>query len=74
MIIDRFYWPLVKKHCREYLTSSRYIGGVKALELNLSSFDAPEELLIVNQSKQSTEVLMFDKQIVFKTYSKAKEK
>jgi hypothetical protein len=44
------------------------------LELNLSSFDAPEELLIVNQSKQSTEVLMFDKQIVFKTYSKAKEK
>ena len=74
MIIERFYRPLVKKHCCEYLSSTWYIGGVKALELNLASFDAPEELLIVNQSKQSTEVLMFDKQIVFKTYSKAKEK
>ncbi|MFA7717555.1 MAG: hypothetical protein WC875_02475 [Candidatus Absconditabacterales bacterium] len=74
VIIERFYWPLVRKHCRDFLNSSWYIGGVKALELNLSSFDAPEELLIVNQSKQSTEVLMFDKQIVFKTYSKAKEK
>jgi hypothetical protein len=47
---------------------------VKALELNLSSFDAPDELLICNQTKQATEVIMLEKQIVFKTYSKAKEK
>jgi hypothetical protein len=44
------------------------------LELNLSSFDAPEELLIVNATKQATEVVMLEKQIIFKTYSKAKEK
>ncbi|MCX6823465.1 MAG: hypothetical protein NTX91_05785 [candidate division SR1 bacterium] len=73
-IIDRFYRQLVKKHCREFLSSTRYIGGVKALELNLSSFDAPDELLICNQTKQATEVIMLQKQIVFKTYSKAKEK
>jgi len=72
--VDHFYWSLVKKHCREFLSSARYIGGVKALELNLSSFDAPDELLIVNQTKQATEVIMLEKQIVFKTYSKAKEK
>jgi len=42
------------------------------LELNLSSFDAPDELSIVNQYKQATEVVMFDKQIVFKTYAKNK--
>ncbi len=74
IIIDRFYWQLVKKHCREFLSSARYIGWVKALELNLSSFDAPDELLICNQTKQATEVIMLEKQIVFKTYSKAKEK
>jgi len=74
VIVDRFYWQLVKKHCRESLSSARYIWWVKALELNLSSFDAPDELLICNQTKQSTEVVMLEKQIVFKTYSKAKER
>ncbi len=73
-IVDTFYWPLVRKHCREFLSSARYIWWIKALELNVSSYDAPDELLIVNQHKQSTEVIMFDKQIVFKTYSKATER
>ncbi len=73
-ILDLFYWRLVKEHCNDFLTSRWYIGGVKALELSLSSFDVPEELLIVNQYKQSTEVIMLDKQIVFKTYSHAREK
>lgn len=73
-IIDHFYRKLVKKHCREFLSSTRYIWWVKALELNLSSLDAPDDLLIVNQTKQATEVIMLEKQIIFKTYSKAKEK
>ena len=73
VILERFYWPLVKKHCREFLSSARYIGGIKALELNLSAYEVPDELLIVNLQKQATEVIMFDKQVVFKTYSKAKE-
>ncbi|HMS91700.1 MAG TPA: hypothetical protein PKC87_05745, partial [Candidatus Absconditabacterales bacterium] len=71
-IIDLFYRTIVKKHCTDFLKGNRYIGGLKALELNLSSFDIPDELSIVNQYKQATEVIMFEKQIVFKTYSKNK--
>jgi len=67
-LLDMFYWNVVKKHCKQYLHSDRYIGGVKALELNISSFDAPDELLVVNRYKQSTEVVMFDKKIVYKKY------
>jgi hypothetical protein len=72
--LDRFYRSLVKKHCREFLSSPRYIGGVKALEFHLAAYDVPDDLLIVNQVKQSTEIVMYDKQIVFKTYSKTTEK
>lgn len=73
-LVDRFYRQLVKKHCQGFVSSARYIGSIKALELNLSSFDAPDEILIVNANKQATEIVMLDKQIIFKTYSKAKEK
>lgn len=71
-IITLFYWTIVKKHCNDFLKGNRYVWWLKALELNLSSFDIPEELSIVNQYKQSTEVIMFDKQVVFKTYAKNK--
>ena len=71
-IMDLFYRTIVKKHCSDFLKGNRYIWGLKALELNLSSFDIPEELSIVNNYKQATEVVMFDKQIVFKTYAKNK--
>lgn len=71
-IMDLFYWTIVKKHCTDFLKGNRYIWWLKALEFNLSSFDIPDELSIVNQYKQATEVVMFDKQIVFKTYSKNK--
>ncbi|EKD24915.1 MAG: hypothetical protein ACD_80C00145G0049 [uncultured bacterium (gcode 4)] len=71
-ILDLFYRTIVKKHCSDFLKGNRYIWWLKALELNLSSFDIPEELSIVNQYKQATEVIMFDKQIVFKTYAKNK--
>ena len=71
-IVDLFYRTIVKKHCTDFLKGNRYIWGLKALELNLSSFDVPDELTIVNHYKQATEVAMFDKQIVFKTYSKNK--
>jgi len=71
-ILQLFYRSMVKKHCSEYLKGHRYIGGIKALELNLASYDIPDELSLVNPYKQSTEVLMLDKQIVFRTYSKLK--
>jgi len=71
-IMDLFYRTIVKKHCTDFLKGNRYIWGLKALELNLASYDIPDELSIVNQYKQATEVVMFDKQIVFKTYAKNK--
>ena len=70
--MELFYRTIVKKHCTDFLKGNRYIGGLKALELNLASYDIPDELSIVNQYKQATEVVMFDKQIVFKTYAKNK--
>lgn len=38
------------------------------MELNISSFDPPEDLLVVNRYKQSSEIVVFDKKIVFKKY------
>ncbi len=73
-IIDLFYRTIVKKHCNDFLKGNWYIGGLKALELNLTSFDIPDELSIVNNYKQATEVVMFDKQVIFKTYSNSKNK
>lgn len=69
-ILEVFYRMMVKRHCNEYLTWHWYIGWIKALELNLNAYGIPEELSIVTAYKQSTEVLMLDKQIVFRTYSK----
>lgn len=71
-IVDLFYRTIVKKHCADFLKGNRYIWGIKALELNLASYDVPDDLSIVNQYKQATEVVMFDKQIIFKTYGKNK--
>lgn len=67
-LLEMFYWNLVKKHCKDFLKGKRYIGGVKALEFNTSSFDIPEELLIINEYKQATETVIFNKQALFKTY------
>ena len=66
--VDRFYWDMIKQHCKQYLSSDRYIWWLKALELHLSAFDIPDEIMIVNADKQATEVIMFDKKALFKTY------
>ncbi len=63
-----FYRNIVKQHCKKYLDSDWYIGGVKALELNLSHFDFSDELLVVNRYKQSSEIIAFDKKIIYKKY------
>jgi hypothetical protein len=41
---------------------------LKALELHFSAYDIPDEVVIVNADKQSTEVIIFDKKVLFKTY------
>lgn len=72
-LLDMFYRSIVKKHCKDFVPWKRYIWWVKALELNLTNFDIPEEILLVNETKQSTETVMFDKQVLFKIYEADKK-
>lgn len=72
-LLDMFYWSIVKQHCKEFLSSHWYIGWLKALELNISSFSVPDELSIITTYKQSNEVIMFDKQICYKKYGTVKD-
>lgn len=72
-ILDMFYRSIVKKHCKDFVNSKRYIWWLKALEFNITNFEIPEEILIVNEDKQSTETLMFEKQILFKIYESDKQ-
>lgn len=72
-LIDKFYREMLKRHCNEYIDGKRYIGWLKALELNISSFEIPEEILIVNIKKQATEVIIWQKKWLFKTYGSNKK-
>jgi len=67
-LLEMFYRSITKKHCSDFLSSKRYIWGLKALELNLTNYDIPDEILIVNEEKQATETIMFDKQVFYKKY------
>jgi len=72
-LIERFYRDMLKKHCNEYIQWKRYIWWLKALELNFSSYDIPEEIVIVNINKQATEVIIWQKKWLFKTYKSNKK-
>ncbi len=72
-LVENFYWEMLKKHCNNYIKWKRYIWWLKALELNISSFEIPEEILIVNSKKQATEVIIWEKKWLFKTYSSNKK-
>lgn len=67
-LVERFYREMLKKHCNKYLKWKRYIWWLKALELNVSFYSIPDEILIVNIKKQSTEVVIWQKKCLFKTY------
>ncbi len=73
-LLETYYWNILKKHCNKYIDWNRYIWWIKALELNYSSYDIPEEIIIINTKKQCTEIVMFDKQILFKLYSSDQKK
>lgn len=68
-LIEKYYWNILKKHCDFYLGKSRYVWWLKALELNISNFDIPETVDIINPIKQSKEVVLKWKEVVFKKYS-----
>ncbi len=72
-IIDQHYRSILKKHINQYLPGKRYIWWLKALELHCMNFSAPDEILLVSESKQSTEILMFEKKLLCKRYTSRKQ-
>lgn len=68
-LLERFYRGILKKHCKDYISGKSYIWGQKALELNIQNFDIPESILIFNEHKQASEIVLFDKEILTKNYS-----
>jgi hypothetical protein len=72
-LIDKFYWQILKQHCKKYLKDDRYIWWLKALELNTWNLLVSDDIDIVNWYKQSKEVILWDKYWNFKTY-KSKNK
>lgn len=68
-LLERFYRILLKRHCKDYISGKSYIWGQKALELIINNFDIPDSILIFNEEKQASEIIVFDKEIITKTYS-----
>lgn len=68
-IIAQRYWKLLYQHCRADCNNQRYIGSISALELfSWISYLNTEEVTIINDSKIATEVICFDKKIIYKKY------
>ena len=65
----QYYWELLKKHCQTYITGSRYIGWIKALEFHLQNYEIPDNIDIVNTYKNALEVIIFDKTVAYKRYT-----
>lgn len=68
-IIDKYYRPLLKKHCADSYWRHRYIGGLKALELITGNYTPTDTIEIVTSDSQGSSVLFLDKKIYTKSYT-----
>lgn len=66
-IIQRFYWQILRKHCQTYANNWRTIIGLKALELHMMNYDAPEAVDVLDEKKQAQETIVGEKKIRYKT-------
>lgn len=68
-IEEKWYRKILKEHCNN-ISKQRYIWWLTALEINLHGnwVTIPENIIIVNKEKQTSEAIMFDKTINFKKY------
>lgn len=57
-LIDIHYWTILKKHCTKYLGTKWYIGWFKSMQFHLKDQSIPEEIDIINERKQSKEVVV----------------
>jgi len=71
---NTFYRKLLKQHCKQYCNHERYIWGLNALEINYNHFiEPPEQITIINKKKQAKEIIIFQKEILFKKYEVKKK-
>ena len=68
-IEEQRYRKLLKDHCSQ-ICKKRYIWWLTALEIHLhwTWITLPETITVINEKKQTTETLIFDKQISFKKF------
>ncbi len=68
-LIAQRYWKLLYQHCRTDCDTARYIWGISALELisGVGQLNT-DEVIIINDNKAATEVICFDKKIIYKNY------
>lgn len=67
------YRKILNEDMRSAFGNKRYIWGLKALEIHMMDYDIIDDILIVNPSKQASEVVLFDKMMQMKTYSNNKK-
>ncbi len=60
-IAEQHYRDILRTHCKNYLSSDRYIWWLKSLELSNNDFSIPEEIEVINEYKQSREVIVLTK-------------
>jgi len=71
-LVEKYYFPLVKKYLSEMVGGEFYISWKKALEFHLKDFSIPEKLLVVNRSLNK-KVILWKYQIIFKTLQTTQE-
>ena len=69
LILEDRYRYILHHHAKSVTDNHRYIWWLKALELGLHNFSIPDEVQIVNQKKQSKEIVVAWKSMQFKKYS-----
>lgn len=68
-ILSSFYWKVLATLGKENLGKRRYIWGLKALEIAIGDFDIREEIILVNEKKQGSELILLEHMAMLKTYT-----
>jgi len=67
-LLNRFYRKFLKQAGQNVASSNRYIGDLKALEINMDNYQIPDKVVIINPFKKSTEVVLLGKKALFKKF------
>lgn len=68
-ILNSFYWRILAELIKNFGPKRCYIGGLKALEISLWDLDIHEEIMLVNEKKQGTELVLLEHMAVLKNYT-----